>query len=103
MESEVLGSILTKGNILSLEFLFSRSKASDPNSLHFRVGHHLIYPEAYRSKHYSDNTLKKHQRTLTFVTVSKVSAIENEWWLMGILYFESFLRNKLRVVGNNIV
>ena len=39
-------------------------------------------------------TLKKHQRTLTFATVSKVSDIENEWWLMGILYFESFLRNK---------
>ena len=30
LESEVLGSILTRGNVLLLEFLFLLSKASDP-------------------------------------------------------------------------
>ena len=51
-------------------------------------------------------TLKEHQLVRTFATVSKVSDIS---FIMGgyeiifLKYFESFLRNKQRVVGNNIV
>ena len=72
--------------------------------LNYEMGHDfssLVYEIIYAKLY--QYTLKKYQRALTFATVSKVSDIENEWRFMGILYFESFLRNKQRVVGNDIV
>ena len=45
-------------------------------------------------------TLKEKQKIRTFVTVSKVSGIENEWWSMGKKLFKAFLLIQERFVGN---
>ena len=62
-----------------------------------------IYPQAVSPNGrvcWSQRTLKKHQMTLTFATVSKVSDIENEWRSMRNKLFKVFLLIQQRFVGN---